>query len=85
VLGAAGSLRVDEPRLSTTYDDEGHPRRAGLELWVGEADDQPRRAVGEVVCGSTVALGRLKLECSFVRWRMAGRSGSGRYDVLRRP
>lgn len=84
VLGAAGNLRVDEPRLSTTYDHEGHPRRAGLELWVGEDDDQPRRAVGEVVCGSTVALGRLRLECSFVRWRMAGRSGIGRYDVLRR-
>ena len=84
VLGAAGNLRVDEPRLSTTYDGDGHPRRAGLELWVGEDDDHPRRAVGEVVCGSTLALGRLRLDCSFVRWRMAGRSGIGRYDVLRR-
>jgi hypothetical protein len=84
VLGAAGNLRVDEPRLSTTYDDAGHPRRAGLELWVGADDDHPRRAVGEVVCGATVALGRLRLDCSFVRWRMAGRSGVGRYDVLRR-
>jgi hypothetical protein len=84
VLGAAGNLRVDEPRLSTTYDDQGHPRRAGLELWIGEDDDYPRRVVGEILCGSTVALGGLRLDLSFVRWRMAGRSGIGRYDVLRR-
>jgi hypothetical protein len=84
VLGAGGNLRVDEPRLSTTYDGEGHPRRAGLELWVGHDDDMPRRAVGEVLCESTVTLGRLRLDLSFVRWRMAGRSGIGRYDVLRR-
>ena len=35
-----------EPRLSTTYDAEGHQRRAGLELWVGEDDPLPRRAGG---------------------------------------
>ena len=84
VLGAAGSLRVDEPRLSTTYDEEGRQRRAGLELWVGEEDDYPRRAVGEVLCGSTLDLGPLRLDCAFLRWRMGGRSGIGRYDLLRR-
>ena len=84
VLGATGNLRVDEPRLSTTFDDVGRPRRAGLELWVGRDDEIPRRAVGEIVCGSTVALGRLRLDLAFVRWRMAGRTGLGRYDVLRR-
>jgi hypothetical protein len=84
VLGAAGSLRVDEPRLSTTYDDEGRQQRAGLELWVGDDDSYPRRAAGEVLCGSTFELGRLRLDCAFVRWRMGGRSGVGRYDVLRR-
>jgi hypothetical protein len=84
VLGAAGNLRVDLPWLSTTYDDQGHPRRAGLELWVGEDDDYPRRATGEVVGRSTVALGGLRLDLAFVRWSMAGRSGLGRYDVLRR-
>jgi hypothetical protein len=83
LLGAAGSLRVDEPRLSTTYDEDGRQRRAGLELWVGEDDGYPRRATGEVVCGSTLDLGQLRLDCAFVRWRMDGRSGSGRYDVLR--
>lgn len=84
LLGAAGNLRVDEPRLSTTYDDAGRQRRAALELWVGEQDSAPRRATGEVVCGSTLDLGRLRLDCAFLRWRMDGRSGIGRYDVLRR-
>jgi hypothetical protein len=84
VLGAGGNLRVDDPRLSTTYDDAGRQQRAGLELWVGEEDSYPRRAAGEVLCGSTVDLGPLRLDCAFVRWRMGGRSGVGRYDVLRR-
>jgi hypothetical protein len=84
VVGAAGALRVDAPRLSTTYDDEGRQQRAALELWVGEDDDYPRRAAGEVLCGSTLDLGALRLDCSFVRWRMAGRTGIGRYDLLRR-
>ena len=84
VIGAGGSLRVDEPRLSTTYDEDGRQVRAGLELWVGEEDDYPRRAAGEVLCGSTLDLGDLRLDCAFLRWRMGGRSGVGRYDLLRR-
>jgi hypothetical protein len=84
VVGAAGTLRVDQPRLSTTYDDEGRQQRAGLELWIGEDDEHPRRAAGEVLCGSTLDLGSLRLDCSFVRWRMAGRTGIGRYDLMRR-
>jgi hypothetical protein len=83
LLGAAGSLRIAEPRLSTTYDDAGRQQRAYLELWVGAEDGYPRRATGEVVCGSSVDLGRLRLDCAFMRWRMDGRSGVGRYDVLR--
>ena len=71
------------PRLSTTYDGDGRQRRAGLELWVDE-DGCPRRAAGEVVCGTSLDLGRLRLDCAFFRWRMEGREGVGRYDVLRR-
>jgi hypothetical protein len=74
---------VADPRLSTTYDDEGRQRRAGLELWVDE-DGYARRAAGEVVCGTSLDLGRLRLDCAFFRWRMEGREGVGRYDVLRR-
>ena len=29
-------------------------------------------------------LGRLRLDCSFFRWRLDGREGVGRYDILRR-
>jgi hypothetical protein len=76
------ALAVTDPRLSTTYDDEGHQTRAGLELWVD--DEYPRRAAGEITCGTSLDLGRLRLECAFFRWRMEGREGFGRYDVLRR-
>ena len=74
---------VADPRLSTTYDAEGHQRAAGLELFVDE-DAMPRRAAGEVVFGTTLDLGRLRLQCAFFRWRMEGRTGVGRYDVLTR-
>jgi hypothetical protein len=75
---------VAKPRLSTTYDGEGHQRRAGLELWVGEEDQLPRRAGGTAVCGTTLDLGRLRLDSAFFSWSMEGRAGVGRYDVVRR-
>jgi hypothetical protein len=81
--GAAHTIDVLEPRLTTTYDDEGRQRQAGLELWVDE-DGYPRRAAGELVCGTSLDLGRLRLDCAFFHWRMEGRQGFGRYDVLRR-
>jgi hypothetical protein len=81
---------VAEPLLSTTLDGDGRQRRASLELWEG-TDDREResrafahRAAGEALCGTTLDLGRLRLECAFFRWRMEGREGVGRYDVLRR-
>jgi hypothetical protein len=80
---APRALPVPEPRLSTTYDGGGHQRAAGLELIVDE-DAMPRRAAGEVICGTTLDLGRLRLQCAFFRWRMEGRTGVGRYDVLAR-
>jgi hypothetical protein len=80
--GAPRAIDVADPRLSTTYDGGGRQRNAGLELWVD--DDYPRRAAGEVACGTSLDLGRLRLDCAFFRWRMEGRQGFGRYDVLRR-
>jgi hypothetical protein len=77
-------VAVAEPRLSTTYDADGRQRRAGLELWVGEDDELPRRAAGRVACGTSLELGRLRLDCAFFHWRMEGREGVGRYDVVRR-
>jgi hypothetical protein len=83
VFDEQAALPVDEPRLSTVSDVDGHQRRAGLELLVAE-EDYPRRAAGELIGGTSLDLGRLRLDCAFLRWRMEGRSGAGRYDILRR-
>ena len=77
-------LAIDDPRLSTTYDGERRLRRAGLELWMGEEDDHARRMAGEVLCATLLELGEQQLESAFFSWRMEGRSGVGRYEVLRR-
>jgi hypothetical protein len=75
-------VAVGEPLLSTTFDAEGRQRHAGLELWV-DPDGYPHRAAGDVLCGTTLDLGRLRLDAAFFAWRMEGRSGVGRYDVVR--
>jgi hypothetical protein len=81
--GETGFVHVEDPRLSTTFDADGRQRRAALELWVTD-DGPPRRATGDVVCGTTLDLGRLRLDTAFLSWRMDDRVGAGRYDVLRR-
>ena len=75
---------VEDPRLTTTYDGEGRQRHAGLELWVGKDDQAPWHIAGEAICGTSLDLGRLRLDCAFFRWRGRGREGVGRYDVMRR-
>lgn len=75
---------VFDSRLSTTYDGSLRQRRAGLELWMDEEGGYARRAAGEVLCGTTIDLGELRLDSAFFGWRMEGREGTGRYDVLRR-
>jgi hypothetical protein len=79
----ATALPVAEPRLSTVSDLEGRQLRAGLELWLDE-EDYPRRLAGELLGGTSLDLGRLRLDCAFLRWRADGREGAGRYDILRR-
>ncbi|MEA2135302.1 MAG: hypothetical protein QOC68_3211 [Solirubrobacteraceae bacterium] len=83
LLDAEGTIPIADTRLSTTYDADGHQRRAGLELWVGEDDDYPRRGAGQVLCGSSVELGQLRLDCAFFAWQIDGREGVGRYDMVR--
>ena len=77
-------MPVADPRLSTTYDADGRQRRAGLELWVTDEDGSRAAPPARSLCGTTLDLGRLRLDCAFFRWRMDGREGVGRYDVLRR-
>jgi len=81
--GAVEAIAIEEARLSTTSDADGRQRRASIEVFVDE-DDPGRRAAGQVLCGTSLDLGRLRLDCAFFAWRMDGRSGVGRYDVLRR-
>jgi len=40
--------------------------------------------VCDVLCGTTLDLGRMRLDTAFLTWRMDGRTGVGRYDILRR-
>jgi hypothetical protein len=77
-------VEIFDPRLSTTYDGERHQLRAGLELWMNEEGDYARRVAGEVLCGTSLDLGEQRLDSAFFAWRMEGREGVGRYDVLRR-
>lgn len=85
LLEHGGATAIADPRLSTAFDGDGRQRRAGLELWISEDDDAlPHRAAGEAVCGTTLDLGRLRLDAAFFHWRMDGHAGIGRYDVLRR-
>jgi hypothetical protein len=79
-----GLLEIDDGRLSTTYDADGHTRRAGLELWPVGDESWARRGAGEVLCGSSLDLGSLRLDCAFFRWHLEGRAGVGRYDIVRR-
>src|SRR3954447_23446209 len=78
------TLSVEDPRLSTTTDEAGRQIRAGLEFWVDKDDDYPTRGVGEVVTGSTLELGALRLDVAFFVWHIEGRTAVGRYDVIRR-
>ena len=75
---------IKDPRLSTTYDGDLRQQRAGLELWMDEESEFPRRASGQMLCGTAVELGDVRLETAFFGWRMEGREGVGRYDVMRR-
>ena len=47
-------------------------------------DEYPHRGTGEVLTGSTLELGALRLDVAFFRWHLEGRTGIGRYDVIRR-
>jgi hypothetical protein len=77
---------VFDPRLSTTYDGHGAPRRAGIELWLGDDEDgehRPRRvagaATGSYVAGNAAGtpFSAYALECV-----SRGEMGAGVYVLL---
>ncbi|MGE4426253.1 MAG: hypothetical protein AB7G37_07370 [Solirubrobacteraceae bacterium] len=79
----AEAVQTPGPRISTTSDAEGRHTQATVELW--ESDHGPVWTVtGEAVAGNTMELGRLRLDTAFFRWRLMGRDGVGRYDILRK-
>jgi hypothetical protein len=51
---------------------------------VGAEDEFPQRVAGEALCGTSLELGRLRLDSAFFLWRSDGRAGVGRYELLRR-
>jgi hypothetical protein len=75
---------VVDPRLSTTYDATGTPRRVGLELWLGddpEGELWPRRVAGTST-GSSIAevgFGAYAFQCV-----SRSEPGAGIYLLLRR-
>lgn len=77
------AVLTPEPRISTTIDETGRHVDATIELW--ESDEGPVwTATGEAISGTTLELGQLRLDMAFFRWRMGGREGVGRYDILQR-
>lgn len=77
------AVLTPEPRISTTIDESGRHVDATIELW--ESDEGPVwMATGEAISGTTLELGRLRLDMAFFRWRLDGREGVGRYDILQR-
>jgi hypothetical protein len=74
-------MSSQDPRLSTTYDGDGYPTRATLELWIAQGEREfPRRAAGEAagpavtVAGDQVTLRVLPLRC-----HSRGSDGAGVY------
>jgi hypothetical protein len=89
VIGPESSGPVEDPRLSTTYEAGGWPVRAGLELWLGDAEDSerqhPRRASGEATgARAAAAVGELEVRAEPFRWHSRGRDGAGTYILARR-
>ena len=73
-----------EARLSTAYDASGRMRRAGMELWVDEEDEYPRRVAGEALCGTSLERGPVRTDLAFFVWHSEGRTGAGSYELAER-
>jgi hypothetical protein len=91
VIGPDRTAPAEDPRLSTTYEAEGWPVRAGLELWLPaeESADQQfsrRAAASGEATGARAegALGELTIRAEPFRWHSRGRDGAGMYLLARR-
>jgi hypothetical protein len=73
-----------DPRLSTTYDGDGNPTRATLEMWITQGERElPRRAAGEAAGPSVVVAGdQMTLRVLPLRCHSRGSDGAGVYLLL---
>ncbi|MGE5282555.1 MAG: hypothetical protein ACM3N0_09605 [Chloroflexota bacterium] len=76
-------VEVSEALLSTEYGPDGVQRRATLELWVEDDDEQPLRGGGTLISAASVEHTGLRGGIAFFRWSVDGREGLGHYEVLR--
>jgi hypothetical protein len=85
VFDADAWLAVDDPRLSTTYRDDGAPARANLELWIGDEEEQhSRRAAAEAAGGNaTLSAHGFQLQAIPLRCHTGGIDGAGVYLLAR--
>jgi hypothetical protein len=87
VLDPEATAPVTDPRLSTTYTAGGQPLRAGVELWLGDEEEEqhPRRATGEAVgAGAGAKIDGFEVRAQPFRWHSRGRDGAGVYLLARR-
>lgn len=90
------SLTIEDPRLSTTYAEDGMPARASVELWQApdeaETSDggqeppepRPRRAAGESIPPiANGPAGQLDVQAGLFSWHSEGREGPGVYVLAR--
>jgi hypothetical protein len=78
---------IFDPRLSTTYDADSTPRRAGIELWIGadeEGDQYPRRVSG-IAAGASISdsTDGAELKATALQCVSRGEAGVGVYVLLR--
>lgn len=83
LLEAGVAVPVAEPRLSSTYTGAGVIARVGLELWIGEEDNQYARRAAGAALGIGAVSDDPPLRSELLRMRMRGREGVGVYDLLR--
>jgi hypothetical protein len=79
------AARVDDPRLSTTYDGAGRVTHCGLELWEGAESERALRIGGEALAHGEIALpGGGRARVAFLGAHSEGHQGLGRYDITER-
>ena len=75
-------LRIERPRLSSTYDSQGLLTHAGLELWESEDSDRPIRIGGEALArGELRSPDGALTRVTFLAWHHDGLHGLGSYAI----